>query len=165
MTPYLPIVEVGDTVCGSPLHYLVGWCCEPCAVGLDDLGGRVYLRKRSGLLQMTSSHKWGSCYFPLFLLIVHGLLYGPGEGMWLPTHYRETDQFSMMFWGIGIVRNREGVLRCSFNLSLKVLEDSPIYSSLHFILSHLYLCINPLFCMMLSLALGVTMRLLMVLHP
>ena len=52
----------------SPPVLLRGWCCRPCAVGLVDLGRRVYLRWRSGVLSKTSSHMWGSWYLPIFLL-------------------------------------------------------------------------------------------------
>ena len=57
----------------------------------------------------------------------------------------------------------EGALRCSFKLSPNVLPDSPKYSSSHCYLFHLYLYITLLFCVMLSLSLGATRRLLMVL--
>ena len=38
-----------------------------------------------------------------------------------------------------------GAYWCSLNLSSKVLEDSPVYSSSHSTLSHLYLYMTPLF--------------------
>ena len=45
---YLPLVDdVVETVYGPP-YCLVGWCCGSCAMGLADMGGRVYLRWRSG---------------------------------------------------------------------------------------------------------------------
>ena len=49
------IVDAADTVCGPPA-LLMGWCCWPCTAGLVDLGGRAYLRWRSGVLNKTSSH-------------------------------------------------------------------------------------------------------------
>ena len=57
----------------------------------------------------------------------------------------------------------EGALRCSFNLSPKVFEDFPVYSSLHSGTLHLHLCMTLLFLVMLSLSLGGIRRLLMVL--
>ena len=39
----------------------------------------------------------------------------------------------------------EGAFRCSLNLSAKFLADSPMYSSSHSTLSHLYLYMTPLF--------------------
>ena len=59
----------------------------------------------------------------------------------------------------------EDTLRCSFNLSPKVIADSPMYFSTHSSLSYLYLYITLLFWMMFSLSLGATRRLLMVLPP
>ena len=41
--------------------------------------------------------------------------------------------------------------KCSLNLSPKVLNGSPVYSSSHYILSHLYEYMTPLFCVALSL--------------
>ena len=59
----------------------------------------------------------------------------------------------------------EGHFRCSLNLSLNVLEDSAMYSSLHSTLSHLNLYMMPLFMVVGSLSLGATRRSLMVLPP
>ena len=47
-----------------------------------------------------------------------------------------SDVVMVKYWGRGF--------RCSLNLSPKVLEDSPIYSSSHSTLSHLYPYMNPL---------------------
>ena len=62
-TPYLPTVEVVDTVCGSP--YTTLWAG---VVGLVEMGGRVYLRWKAGMFSKSSSHMWGNWYFPMFLL-------------------------------------------------------------------------------------------------
>ena len=62
----------------------------------------------------------------------------------------------------------DGALICSLNLSLKVLPDSPMYSSSQSTLPHLYLYITPLLLSMVSLSflsLGCTSRSLMVLFP
>ena len=56
-------------------------------------------------------------------------------------------------------------LRCSLNLSQNVLEDSPMYSSSHLSLLHLYLYMMPLFLFLWSLFLSATRRSLMVLPP
>ena len=81
--------------------------------------------------------------------------------MWLPTHYEEVIQFGMIIWGVGMVIN-EDAIRYSFNLSSKVHADSPVYSSSYSNLLHVYLHITSLFCVILSLCLDVTWRLLMV---
>ena len=66
----------------GPSLLLVGCCCRPCAMGL---GGRVYLRSRSGVLNKTSSNMCGSWHLPMFLLrdgaltYEYGLLDGPGS--------------------------------------------------------------------------------------
>ena len=44
-----------------------------------------------------------------------------------------------------MVKDGEGAMRCSLNLSSKVLADSSMYSSSHFSLSHLYMYIAQLF--------------------
>ena len=59
----------------------------------------------------------------------------------------------------------DGAFRCSLYLSSKVLAESPIYSSLQSILSHLNQYITLLFFLMLSLSLGDTSKFLMVFPP
>ena len=59
----------------------------------------------------------------------------------------------------------QGGFKCSLNLSPKVLEDSPIYSSSQFTLSHWYLQMTPLYFWIGSLPLGVIRRFLMVVPP
>ena len=59
----------------------------------------------------------------------------------------------------------EWVLRCSLNLSAKFLADSPMYSSLQSTLLHLYLYMNTLFFMMVSLSFGAIRSFLMVSPP
>ena len=51
-----------------------------------------------------------------------------------------------------------GIFRCSFNLSLNVLQDLPIYSSSSSTLPHLYLYITPLFWKRPSYSFAVTRR-------
>ena len=57
----------------------------------------------------------------------------------------------------------EGALSYSFNLSPKVLADSPVYSSSHSSISHLYLYIATYFWVMFSLSVGAIRRHVMVL--
>ena len=59
----------------------------------------------------------------------------------------------------------DGAFRCSLYLSSNVLDDSPIYSSLQSILSHLNQYITLLFFLMLSLSLGDTSKFLSVFPP
>ena len=56
----------------------------------------------------------------------------------------------------------DGALRCSLNLSPKVLGDYPMYSSSHSTLSHLYLYMTPLLFWIGSWSLGAIRRFLMV---
>ena len=51
------------------------------------------------------------------------------------------------------------------NLSAKFLADSPMYSSSHSTLLHLYLYMTPLFFTMVSLSFGAIRRFLMVSPP
>ena len=134
------------TLCVGSLHCLMG-----CAVEVVDLGERVYFRWRSGCRSRPhlkcgagSSYQctcWGMDHDPY----EHSLLDGTINGMWLPTHNGEMVKFVMMTWGVGMVINGEGALRCFFSLFPKVLADIPIYSSSHYNLSHLYLYIIPIF--------------------
>ena len=63
-----------------------------------------------------------------------------------------------LWWCIG-----DGALRCSLNLSPKVLSDSPMYSSGQLMCGNLNLYIISLFWSLLSLSLGAMRRVLMVL--
>ena len=118
----------------------------------------------------TSSHICGRWYLPMFLFRV-GLLtvmYTASlivlRRFWssLPTILKlsiVTLWPEMIEWSwMGI-----GVLRCSLNLSAKFLADSPMYSSSHSTLLHLYLYMTLLFFMMVSL--GTIRRFLMVSSP
>ena len=96
---------------------------------------------------------------------VYNFLYQPHEVLILPPHYTKVVQCSAMTCDVTVVIDWGGHLRCSLNLSPNVLADSPIYSSLHSTLSHLYLYMMPLFLEMWSLSLGATRRSLMVLPP
>ena len=62
---------------------------------------------------------------------VHSLIDGTCDAVHLPTHNGEVFLPGMMTCCVGMVIGRERVLRYSLSLSLKVLADSPIYSSSH----------------------------------
>ena len=118
------------------------------------MGGMVYLRWRSGVLNKTSSHMWGSQYFTIFLLRDGCTLMYIASLMVL---VRVCDSLPKMEKLSNFYFDD---LRCWHGHKWgKVLADSPIYSS------HFYLYITPLFCVMLSLSLGATIRFLMVLAP
>ena len=63
--------------------------------------------------------------------------------MVLPPHSTEIFHCSGMTCSVTMVIHWRRAFSCSFNLSQNVLEDSPVYSSLHSTLSHLYLCMMP----------------------
>ena len=126
----------------------------------------VYLSLRFGL-NKTSSHRcdgifqfshWGIDHTPY----KHGPLTVKGK-LWLPTHNTEVVHTGGMFLAWSYMG--EGSLRCSLILSSKVLADSPMYSSSHSTLLHLYLKIIPLFCVMMSLSLEATRKFMMMLSP
>ena len=71
--------------------------------------------------------------------------YPSAEVLVFPPHYAEFFHGNIMTSDVKVVIGGEGALRCSLNLSPNVLEDSPMYSSSHSTLSHLYLCMTPLF--------------------
>ena len=82
------------------------------------------------------SFYWEMDYWPLWIMLLLSICWG--SGLPFPTMLK----FSMVTWWPVVLKWSyigEGALRCSLNLSLNVLEDSPMYSSSHFTLSHLYL--------------------------
>ena len=124
------------------------------------------------MLNRTSSHIWGRWYLPIFLFR-NGLLtlmftdsFISLMRFWssLPTILKFS---SVVVWPVVLKWSYigEGAFRCSLNLSPNVLADSPMYSSSHSTLSHLYLYMMPLFLVIWSLSLGATRRSLMVLPP
>ena len=100
-------------------------------------------------------------------IIDPNVLNGTCHVVWLPTH--NGDVFfhpGMLTCDVGMVTDGGRSPEISSCFSPKVLVDSPMYSSSHSNLSHLYLYINPLFSVMdVILVLGSTRKLLMVLHP
>ena len=115
-------------------------------------GYLFYFCHSSGLLHRTSFHMWGRWYLPMFLF---------RDGL-LTLIYRASFMVLMRFWfSLPIMLKLsmltswpdlfewscigEGAFRCSLNLSANVLADSPMYTSSHSTLSHLYLYMTPLF--------------------
>ena len=74
--------------------------------------------------------------------------------MLFSVHYAEVVYVSSVTSDVAMVINRGGGFRCSFNLSPNVLAVSPMYSSSHSNLSHLYLYIIPLLLVKWSLSFG-----------
>ena len=83
---------------------------------------------------------------------MYRLLDGPSEVMWLPTQIEKLSK--MVWWPVVLAWSwmEVGALKCSFNLSLNVLEIYLMHSSSNPSLSHLYLYIAPPFCVILSLS-------------
>ena len=79
--------------------------------------------KGRGVLQDLTSNVGQSelVYFPIKGLFidpdVHGLLYGPGDIVCLPTHYGEIAHTDVMTRGFTMVIEWGGALGCSLNLS------------------------------------------------
>ena len=68
---------------------------------------------------------------------VKSLLYCPLEILFLPSHNVEISNTYAVTIGVKMIKYGGGAFWCSLNLSPKVLEDSPIYSSSHSTLPHL----------------------------
>ena len=124
------------------------------------------------MLSRPSSQICGRWYLPIFLF---------RDGL-LTLMYRASLMVLMRFWSslptilkLSMVTVwpevlewsciGEGAFRCSLNLSSKFLADSPMYSSSHSTLSHLYLYMTPLFLRIGSLSFGAIRRFLMVDPP
>ena len=126
----------------------------------------------SGMDSNIPSHRCGRLYFPMFLFNVelYTLMYMASFTalaiLWssLPIILKF---FTNVMWPVLLWCSciGDGAFRCSLYLSSKVLDDSPIYSSLQSILSHLDQYITLLFFLMLSLSLGDTSRFLIVFPP
>ena len=163
-----------------------GWCYCQVADGIATAGWWLadvmasrqmllpgqYFNFSSEMLYRTSSEICGRWYLPIFLFrdgsltLIYRASLMVLMRFWssLPT----ISKFSiLMLWPVVLWWSNmgDGAFWCSLNLSPKVLEDSPIYSSSHSTLSHLYLYMTPLFFNRGSLSLGAIGRLLMVLPP
>ena len=100
-------------------------------------------------------------YWPLYVKLLLWLSWGSG----LPPHNSKIIYGGSMTRGVVVVIYWEGTFWCSLNLSANVLADSPIYTSSHSTLSHLYLYMTPLFLRIGSLSFGAMRRFLMVSPP
>ena len=94
---------------------------------------------------------------------VYGLLDGPGEVVWFSTHTGEIIQLGLMTCDAGMIINGGRHPQMFLKSFPKGLCRPPMYPSSHPTLSHLYLKMTPLFCVMGVLFLGPTRKLLMVL--
>ena len=146
--------------CYSARHY--DSCCTDVTVQ-----NHYWFIFSSGIDCNNPSHRCGRLYFPIFLFNVglFTLMYMASfialAILWssLPIILKfSTDvMWPVLFWCSYM---GDGAFRCSLYLSSNVLDDSPIYSSLQSILSHLNQYIKLLFFLMLSLSLGDTSRFL-----
>ena len=132
----------------------------------------TYLVFSSGMANRTLFQMCGRLYLPMFLFRV-GLLplmymaclmalaiLWPSLAMILK--FSTIVMWPVMFWCSKI---GDGTFKCSLYLSSKVLADSPIYSSSHFVLSHLNQYIM-LFCLVIdSLSFGNINRFFKVFPP
>ena len=112
----------------------------------DVIAKGLYFILSSVVLTRTSSHTWGRWYLPMFLfrdglltlIYIDSLINLERPCSSLPTILKlliVVEWPVMLQWSyIG-----EGAFRCSLNLSPNVLAVSPMYSSSHSNMSHLYL--------------------------
>ena len=126
----------------------------------------------SGMDCNNPSHRCGRLYFPMFLFSV---------GMLTLMYMASFTALAMLWSSLPIILKfstdvmwpvlfqcsciGDGAFRCSFYLSSKVLDDSPMYSSSQLTLSHLNQYMTFLFFLMLSLSLGDTSKFLIVFPP
>ena len=141
-----PILWCIDTNCEPLLPLPTKGGCGSCAMS-NWRCGRVYV---------------GQLYLPnvpfegwIIDSYIHGILDGSCDIVWLHTHNGEVVHPGMMTCVLGIVidRGRDPRGPCRLPYALLITLS----------LSHLYLYITPLFCVMLSLSIGATRRFLMVL--
>ena len=99
----------------------------------------------SEMLSRTSSQICGRWYLPMFLLRDGSLTLIYRASLMVLIRFWSSlptiSKFSiLMLWPVVLLWSNmgDGAFWCSLNLSPKVLEDSPIYSSSHSTLSHLY---------------------------
>ena len=126
---------------------------------------------RPGVLSKTLSHMWGKLNLPIFLFNVglltlinmDSLMFLAKPCTSLPPYYLKVILTSGVVCMVAMMMNGEGCFRCSLDLSPKVLEVSPIYSSSQVKSPHWNQYMVPLLLTMGSLSLGETSRFLMVL--
>ena len=95
-----------------PLHPLATLWCQQWHSELISGKCVVYLSLRCGVFNKTSSHIWDSWYFSVFLSdgwiidpCVHGLLDGPSEVVWFPTHNGKIIHIGMLTCDVDMVIN------------------------------------------------------------
>ena len=89
------------------------------------------------------------------LINKYGFFYSSCEVLCLSSHCAKIIYTIVMTCDIkNIHKLGEGDFKFSLNLSLNFLADSTMYSSWHCTMSHIYLHITPLFCVIVYLSLG-----------
>ena len=139
--------------------------CNKCQV--EPLYKVVHFNLSHELLNRISTHTCGIWYLPMFLLRDESLIFMYIDSFMILVRFWTSMptvlKFSTVVLASPVVLLLSYIgkedIRHSLNLSPDVLEDSPIYSSSHFYLSHLNLYIFP------SLSRGAIMRFLMVFLP
>ena len=132
--------------CYSHCRMLCGGRCY-CQWQMEKPQGQFYFNLSSEVLTRTSSQTCGRWYLPTFLLRDGSLtlMYRAsfivlisGSESSLPTILK---LLMVTLWPLMLLWSYmgEGGFRCSLNISPKVLEDSPIYSSSQSTLSQWYL--------------------------
>ena len=121
----------------------------------------VYFSLSSGLFNRTSlPYVWQVVFanIPVWGWNIHSyeysFFYSSSEVLCFPSQYAKIVYTSVMafdVWMLIIWRRGFYVFFKSFSY---VHADWPIYSSSHSILSHLFLCITPFFCVIVSLSWG-----------
>ena len=112
----------------------------------DVIAMGLYFIFSSVVLTRTSSHIWGRWYLPMFLfrdglltlIYIDSFINLERLCSSLPTILK---LFNVVEWPVMLLWSNigEGAFRCSLYLSPNVLAVSPMYSSSHSNMSHLYL--------------------------
>ena len=157
----LPCVSVVDVI-NHQLMHCFGRCYCQVADGKATAGwlcyGRCYCQWQmekpqvnyfnfsSEVLSRTSSQTCGRWYFPTFLFRDGSLTLMYRASFIVLIRFKSSlptmlKLLMVTLWPVKLLLSYmgEGGFRYSLNLSPKVLDDSPIYSSSHFTLSHWYL--------------------------
>ena len=183
--PCVPVVDVlpltNATFYGRCYCQCVRWNSH-CRVGVlwqmlmpvvDGKTTKVdYFSFSSQVLNKTSSQTCGRWYLPTFLFRDESLTLMYRASLIVLIRFRSSlptmlKLLMVTLWPVMLLWSYmgEGAFRCSLNLSPKVLEESPMYSSSHSTLSHWYLWMTPLLFCIGSLSLGDIRRFLIVVPP
>ena len=123
--PYLPQLRCA---CPLPIMWYGGWSIEGVMVVLS------YLSHSDGVSWRTSSHMWGSWYFPRFLsrdgsltwMYIASLMVLVTTCSSLPTMLKHSSltgcPLVWLWWCIG-----DWAIKCSFNLSPQMICLTPLY--------------------------------------